>query len=441
MPLPEKQVTAVMQRVLAAVKKSQPKAEALVSASSRRIAHVRFSRNTVATSGEVDETSLRLTLKLGQRVASAATNQADDASLAALVERTSHAVTVAPEDPEAMPVLGAQPFVRNPNVFDAKLDALGATGRAALVKQAIEPGKARGLRVAGFFQQVNGVFCIASSAGLQALHPATSVELTITARTPSGTGSGRGHFHSRSLAGLDAAAVATKACDGASRSENPRKLEPGRYSVILEPHATAILLRSLVSTMDQRSADEGRSYFSKKKVGERVASPLVTIASDPRSPLTPMLPFDDQGRSLEAQRWITGGTLEALSMSRYWAAKTNRQPIGGHPGMALAAGSTPRSTLTQGIKRGVLISRFWYTNWVDGPTLLLTGLTRDGTYLIEDGQLVAPVNNFRFNQSVADAFGACDALSSEVENASDPETSTPAMRTHDFLLASVSEAV
>lgn len=89
----------------------------------------------------------------------------------------------------------------------------------------------------------------------------------------------------------------------------------------------------------------------------------------------------------------------------------------------------------------MLISRFWYTNWVDGPTLVLTGLTRDGTFLIEDGRITTPVNNFRFNQSIADAFLACDGLSAEVESPGDAEVAAPAMRTNDFLLASVSEAV
>jgi predicted Zn-dependent protease len=154
-----------------------------------------------------------------------------------------------------------------------------------------------------------------------------------------------------------------------------------------------------------------------------------------------MLPFDGEGRALGAQAWITKGVVSALATSRYWASKTGKSPIGGHGGFEVAPGSSERSALVAGVRRGVLISRFWYTNWVEAQNLLMTGLTRDGTFLIENGEIVGPVNNFRFNQSVAEAFAKCDALSNTLEAAHDAETVTPAMRTHEFLLASVSEAV
>ena len=444
MPLSEKQLGQAMQKVLAAAKKLEPKAEVFVGLESSKRAHVRFARNEVTTTGEIDEAGLTISVQLGKKAATSSSNQTDDASIAAMVERTVRLAKLAPDDPELMPVLGPQPVTRNDVVFDAKVDALDAKGRAGLVKDALMPGRELALLTAGFLFQWSGLVGKASSSGLVQVHPATGLQFTVTARTPSGTGSGRGQFYGRRLQGLDARGVAKNACDTAKRSENPRKLEPGRYTVVLEPAATANFAESLLSAMDQRAADEGRSFFSKEgssRVGEQLFSPLVTLRSDPRNARTPMLPFDGEGRALQAQPWITAGKIDALAASRFWAAKAKRQPIGGHGGFELAAGTTPRAKLLEGIKRGVLISRVWYTNWVDAQTLLLTGLTRDGTFLIEDGQVVAPVNNFRFNQSVADAFAKCDALSTELEAANDAETVTPAMRTHEFLLASVSEAI
>lgn len=444
MPVSEKQLGQTMQQVIALAKKQRPDAQVFVAAESSRRAHVRFARNEVTTSGEVDELSLQVSVLLGNRAASSASNQTDEASLKAMVERTCRLAALAPEDPELMPVLGAQPVKRNDLAFDRQIDALDAKGRAALVKAAIEPGRSRALPTAGFLAQWSGFFGRASSAGLSHVHPATGLEFSVTARTPSGTGSGRGQFNGRRFGTFDAAAVATRACETAKASENPRKLEPGRYTVVLEPAATGTLASSLLSAMNQRSADEGRSFFSKKdgtRLGEKLFAPIVTIKSDPRSAVTPMLPFDTEGRALEAQPWVTAGTVEALSTSRYWAKQKGRVPVGGHGGFELAAGVVPRAKLLEGITRGVLISRFWYTNWVEAQNLLLTGLTRDGTFLIENGQVVGPVNNFRFNQSVAEAFLKCDALSVEREAANEAETVTPAMRTADFLLASVSEAV
>lgn len=444
MPMTEKQVAQAMQKVLAAVKKLEPSAEAFVGLESARRAHVRFSRNEVTTTGELDEASLSVSVRLGLKAASSSSNQTDDASLVALAERTVRLAKLAPEDPESMPVLGAQRVKRNELAFDPKVDALDARARAAIIKDALTPGRESSLATAGFLFQWSGLVGKATSAGMVHVHPATGLQLSVTARTPSGTGSGRGQFYGRRLTGLDAAGVAKSACETAKRSENPRRLEAGRYTVVLEPAATAIFAESLLSAMDQRSADEGRSFFSKpggSRIGEVLFSPLVTMRSDPRDARTPMLPFDGEGRALEAQPWITAGKLDALATSRFWAQHTKRTPIGGHGGFEVAKGSVPRAKLLEGIKRGVLISRVWYTNWVDAQTLLLTGLTRDGTFLIEDGQVVAPVNNFRFNQSVAEAFTKCDALSVEQEAANDAESVTPALRTHDFLLASVSEAV
>jgi predicted Zn-dependent protease len=444
MPLSEKQLSQAIQKVLAAVKKLEPKAEVFVSLESAKRAHVRFARNEVTTAGEIEEAGLSLSVQLGKKAATSSSNQTDDASITSIVERTVSLAKLAPEDPELMPVLGPQQVTRNDVAFDAKVDAIDAKGRAALVKQALAPGRELALSTAGFLAQWSGLVGKASSAGLLQLHPATALHLTVTARTPSGRGSGRGQFFGRRLEGLDSHAVARTACETAKRAENPRALAPGRYTVVLEPAATATFAEALLSAMNQRPADEGRSFFSKagsSRVGEQLFSPLITLRSDPRNANTPMLPFDHQGRALPAQPWVTAGRLDALATSRFWAAKTKRQPIGGHGGFELAAGTTPRAKLLEGIRRGVLISRVWYNNWVDEQTLLQTGLTRDGTFLIEDGQIVAPVNNFRFNQSVADAFTKCDALSVEVEAANDEESVAPAMRTHDFLLASVSEAI
>jgi predicted Zn-dependent protease len=440
MPLSERQLTQTLQQVLGLARKLEPKAQVFVSLDSARQAHVRFSRNEVTTSGEVDQGTLSVTILLGQKAATSTSNQTDDASMRTLVERTVRLARLAPDDPELMPVLGPQVSPRNAAAFDPAIDALDAKGRAGIVRGALEPGRELRLNTAGFFATWSGLIGKASSAGLLHVHPATGVQLSVTARTPSATGSGRGQFHARRLAGLDGRAVSERACTTAKASENPKKLEPGRYTVILEPAATASLAQSLLDAMDRRAADEGRSFFS-GKMGQKLMGDAISISSDPRNPRTPMLPFDGEGRALTAQPWIVSGTVSALATSRFWAKKTNTSPIGGHGGFEVAPGTVDRAKLLEGVTRGVLISRFWYTNWVEAQNLLLTGLTRDGTFLIENGQIVGPVNNFRFNQSVAEAFAKCDRLSNTLEAAHDAETVSPAMRTHDFLLASVSEAV
>lgn len=154
-----------------------------------------------------------------------------------------------------------------------------------------------------------------------------------------------------------------------------------------------------------------------------------------------MLPWDGEGLPRPARTWVERGVLRELSVSRYWAKQRGLAPTGGYDGAALLPGEVSRAQLLAGVTRGVLISRIWYSNLVDPKTLLVTGLTRDGTFLVERGEVVGPVKNFRLNQSVLDAMRQVDAVGREVERVGSPTWSAPALRTHDFLLASQSDAV
>jgi predicted Zn-dependent protease len=245
---------------------------------------------------------------------------------------------------------------------------------------------------------------------------------------------------------VDFALLARTACAKAAASKSPVALEPGRYTVVLEPAATLELAETVAESLEQRSADEGRSALSKSgggtRAGEKLFSELVTIVSRPGGATAPSVPFDGEGQPLAPRTWVEKGTVKELSVSRFWAKKKGLLPTGGYAGFELLPGTASRDELIKGVKRGVLVTRLWYTNLIDPKTLALTGLTRDGTFLIENGEVTRPVNNFRFNQSAIDALARCDGLSKETGTGSwNPDTRVPTMRTHEFLLASKSEAV
>jgi predicted Zn-dependent protease len=217
--------------------------------------------------------------------------------------------------------------------------------------------------------------------------------------------------------------------------------------VILEPAAVVGIGIFLAGALDRREADEGRSAFSKpgggNRVGEKLFGENVTLRSDPRDVALAGQPFDPEGVPLAPTTWVDRGKLAALPVSRYWAKKSN-VPATGQPGtFILDGGSTPRAELLKGVKRGVLITRFFYTGMVDPQTVLVTGLTRDGVFLVENGEVVAPVNNFRWNQSVLTMLANTDAMSPAEVAPTDfgAFMRAPALRTHDFNLASVSDAV
>ena len=441
----EKTVRDTLQRTLGFVRTAEPKAEASVSVSSEHTAHTRFARNEITTSGDGDEYGLSVTVTLGLRHASSHTNQLDDASLRSLVERTVAMARLSPENPETMPVLGAQTYGKSPLAFDPEISKLDPTARAKVAKQVIDAGRGDSLQVAGFLMHGAGLTGKATSAGMLALHPSAWASLSMTARTADGTGSGHEDNASRRWRDIDVAAMAARACATSVTSKQPKKLEAGHYTVVMAPLAANEFAGQLVGLLDARSADEGRSVFAKPGGGTRekqkVLNDLVTIRSDWSSPDAPALPFDSEGLPLRPITWVDKGVLTQLASDRYWAKKHGRVATNHPTGYVMERGTSSHDAMIKGIKRGVLISRFWYTRWLDEETAMLTGLTRDGTFLIENGEIAGSVNNFRFNQSVVEALKNIDAMASTLSLTGHADARVPEFRTNDFYLASTSDAV
>ncbi len=441
----EKGVRDAMQRVLGFVRAADPKAEASVSVTAEHRANTRFARNEITTSGDREELSLTLTVGLGLRRASASTNQVDDASLKELAERSLGMARLSPENPETMPVLGPQTYGKSPLAFDAEIAKLDALARAKVAEQVIDTGKPSELQVAGFLEHSAGLFGRATSAGLLAMHPMSWASLSMTARTKDGTGSGHEANDSRRWKDLDVTAMATRACATSVASKQPKKLDAGHYTVVLAPLASAEFAGSFVSLLDARAADEGRSAFAKKGGGtrekEKLVNELVTIRSDWSAAEAPGLPFDAEGLPLKPITWVDKGVLTLLPANRYWAQKQSRLATNYPSAYVMDKGASSHEALIKGVKRGVLISRFWYTRWLDEETAMLTGLTRDGTFLIENGEIVGPINNFRFNQSVVETLKNIEAVESKLSLTDNADVRVPEFRTNDFFLASTSEAV
>lgn len=428
-------------RVLALVRPSRG-AEALVSLRSSREGNTRFAINEISTTGDVERLNLQLTVQFGQRQASAEINQVDDRSIDELVGRTVRMARLAPENPELMPVLGKQSYLAARAASDTATVNLSPEARAKAVGAALAAGDAAKVQIAGFVRHTTTARALFSSAGLAAFHASTQASFSCTARTTDGTGSGWASSQSNRFAELDAGALAKVAVEKATASARPKKLEPGHYTVILEPAAVASLLGFFSFGMDARRADEGRSFFTKNRPGAKLFPETITLRSDPTDVALGGVPFDDEGLALAANRWVDKGTLTALRYGRYWAKKQGVQPTGDPGPWTLEGGSATRDELIKGVKRGVLITQFFYLRPVDFQTLLITGLTRNGTFLIEDGAISHPVNNFRFNESPVNMLARCDGLGpTAVPEGDESSMRAPILRTHDFHLASISEAV
>ncbi len=437
----------VAEQALALAAQIAPGAEASVRVDDGRDAYARFAVNEATGAGDTDGTRIAVRVALGRRHATASSNRPDPAALRALVERAAAMAKLAPEDPESMPALGPQSYGLAGPAYDEATAAYAHERRGAQARDAIEACGRAGVTGAGFLQTSAESLFVASSAGLRAAHRATRAAFSMTARTPDGTGSGWAGASSERAAELDTGALAARAIDKATRSAKPRPLPPGRYTVVLEPEAVGDLLGSFLGALDARQADEGRSFFARKGGGNRVGEKLfagdINLASDPADPALPSAPFDDEGLPAAKTRWVENGTLRALRYSRFWASKQGKAPTGRPEAYHLAGGrAASLQDLVKGVQKGLLVTRFWYIRWVDPQSMLLTGLTRDGLFAIERGEITHPVRNFRFNESPAKVFANTTALTRETfRTAGDPRVRVPALVANDFFMASPSEAV
>jgi predicted Zn-dependent protease len=412
--------------------------------------NTRFAVNQISTGGDNYDTTVSVRSTFGTRTGSVTTNKLDDASLKAAVSLSERLAKLSPEDPEAMPELGPQTYVESKGWSESSA-SLDPSARANAARAITEPARAAGLISTGYLETQAGATAIANSKGLFAYAKQTALALTTTVRTEDGTGSGWAGATSHDFATLDPAALGARAIDKARRSVNPVAIEPGRYTVIFEPTAVGNLVQFITGAMSARNADEGRSFFSKQgggnKIGMKVVDERVTITSDPLDPEAYGNTFAPDGQPLSKTTWIENGVVKNLTYDRYWARKQGKEPVGASGTVRMSGGTASIDDMIASTERGVLVTRFWYLRPVDPRTILYTGLTRDGTFLIERGKISRAIKNFRFNDSPIYMLNNLEALGRPVRvsasEAGGPGLAivVPPIKVRDFNFTSLSDAV
>ena len=441
--LTEEQAKAILDKVLALSQADECTATLTGSVDG----NIRFALNQVSTSGIVSNAQLVVQSAFGKREGITTINSFDDASLERVVRRSEEQARLAPENPEYMPAVGKQEFKPSPTFVQATADVTPEQ-RAQVAAASIGPCKDANLIAAGFLQDGQGFAAFANSKGNFGYQRTTNVDYTCTVRTEDGRGSGwvsrnTGDF-SRFKAEDDIQVAIQKARDSAEA----KALEPGKYTVILEPAAAAGLVSFMMFFFDARQADEGRSFLSKKgggtKLGEQVYDPRVNIVADPWHPEAAVLPWDGEGMAREAHPVIKDGKIEYLGYSRYWAKEKGKRAIGQPGNLIMSGGDKSTAELVKSTQKGILVTRTWYIRLVDPQTVLLTGLTRDGTFYIENGEIKHPVKNFRFNESPVIMLNNIEELGKPVRISGDESPFVmmiPPMKLRDFTFTSLSDAV
>ena len=422
--------------------------ECIVNITGSRTGNIRYARNNVSTSGIVEDTQLAVTVAFGKRQGTATINEFDDKSLEKVVRRAEDLARLAPENPEFVPTVDKQVY-KPSETFAAKTAAIDPDFRGQVAAYSIEQSKKNKLVCAGFFTDRTAFETVANSKGVFGHQESTALDFTCTVRTEDGRGSGWVKRSATDTSKFDAREASDVAIEKALRSVDAKALEPGRYTVILEPAATSELIGFMLGGFDARQADEGRSFLSKKgggnRLGEKLFDSQVNIWADPWDKELAVLPWDSNNMlARERMDIIKDGKVAALNYSRYWAQKTGQRAVG-TPGNIIMAGTDKTTAdLIASTKKGILVTRTWYIRLVDPQSVLLTGLTRDGTFYIENGKIKHPIKNFRFNESPVTMLNNIEEIGKPVVIGGDEvqfQMMIPPMKVRDFNFTSLSDAV
>jgi predicted Zn-dependent protease len=408
--------------------------------------NIRYARNTVTTAGATRNRTMVVQSNFGKRSGTATINEFDDAALERVVRRSEELARLAPEDPEFMPPLEPQQYVAAGGWVDATA-TVTPEYRTRVAEASIAAAKSRDCTAAGFFNDTAAWQAMMNTTGLFAYYRNTNMNFTVTMRTNDATGSGYALRDYNDVAKFDAGAASRIAVEKAAASRDAKAIEPGKYTVILEPEAAAGLIQFLMFNFNARNADEGRSFLAKPgggtRVGEKMVDERINVYSDPQNADLPATPWGGDGRSFKRRNWIENGVIRQLFYSRYWAAKQGVEAVPQPSNLIMAGGDASVDQLVRDMPRGILLTRTWYIRSVDPQTVLLTGLTRDGTFYIENGAIKHAVKNLRFNESPVIMLNNLDALgrAERVNGEFGFPCLIPALRVRDFTFTSLSDAV
>jgi predicted Zn-dependent protease len=407
-------------RAVEAMAQALPDAEVAALAARQELALTRFANSVIHQNVAEDATTVRLTVHHHGRTTSGSAVVVDGSGLTGLVDRVAAAVRLAPLD-AGWPGLAAAARPADAEGVDLATAGATPTDRAEVVKGFVDA--AGGLETAGYCRTLHTTGAFANSGGQEARTESVECGLAGIARDRGADGVARSA--PLSIAHLDGDALGAQAAAKARAWADPVELPPGRYEVVLEPGAVSDVLGNIAgSGFNGRAVGEQRSFV---RLGEDQFDPAITLVDDP---LSVGLSLDDEGTPRQRLVLVDGGRTTAVTHDRRTAREYAATSTGHHLVSPYNSGPWPRhvtlspsgepsevatevdgpmadssvAELVAGVERGILVSDFWYTRILDPRSLAITGLTRNGVWLVEDGVVTAPVRNFRFTQSYAQAL-------------------------------------
>jgi len=398
----------------------------------------RFANNQIVQNVRTRRCELTVSVAFGSRTGQAATTEATPEAVQDAVLRAEQIARVAPEDPEYLPPLPPQRYpvlvTYRPETAEA-----GPQRRLKEAARAIGLCEAAGLQAAGIVATYTSAVGIAATSELFAYERRTRAEFSVTARGADSSGWARNA--NRSIDDLDIEALTRRAIDKARFSAQPRQIDAGAMPVILEPAAVIGLLRPLLGSLSARAYYRGTSALA-GRLGTRIVDERLTLRNHPLHPALLGRGFNDYGLPTDFQTWVDHGVLVRLHYDRFTAREHGVSPTYALDAVVLegdgAAGDDAEALIAT-TRRAILVTNFWYIRSVNPNDLTLTGMTRDGTFLVQDGQIACGVHNFRWHDSPLHALNRVDAFTKALDavNISGGKMLLPALRLNEFNFTSV----
>ena len=408
----------------------------------------RFTRNAIHQNIATQDVVVRIRAIVGGATGVIDTNDLRESPLKGAMERAVEIARLAPADPDFPGLVEAAPTSPPDHAFDEDTASASAAQRAKIAADVFATAEKRGFWAAGYVTTSHNGVTILNSRGTRASFDGTDAGINVKQVGPDSTGFAE--MHSTSVTALDGSVVGTVAAEKALRSRHPKAVEPGSWTVILEPPAFGELLSYLIHHFSAETYDEGSSFLS-GGLDKKYVCESVTLSDDYAHPLAPGMPFDYEGQPTQRLSLLDGGVAKNVITDIYWAKKLRIDNTGhGLPApnswgpqarhVVVAPGQKSREELIAETKRGLLISRFWYIRPVDDRLTIVTGMTRDGTFLIEDGEIVSGVRNMRFNESILNALGQADFSSGQYRTTGyNYSIVAPVVKLDDFVFTSRTE--
>jgi predicted Zn-dependent protease len=405
----------------------------------------RFSENQISQNIIKNRFNITITSYFGKRVASASTTELDSEAIIQTIRRSESLARFAPEDPEWVPLLEPQLYEQRTSAWNLATATLSPLARGEMVQRVCRLCSHAGVDGSGTLSTNTSVQSVGNSLGLKAFNQKTEADFSVTARLD--LGSSWNNRTAWTVEQLPIEEITEKVIEQALASRNPREVKPGIYPVIFDAAAFAELLAWVIWNLDARAADEGRSFMSRtdeagkpigNRIGEPMFSPLVQVQRHPGHPLLQTSTFFENGLSNHYLEVIKEGIPQTLSYSRYWAREQGKKPTGAMSPIVMTGSEKSVFDLIAQTEQGILVSRAWYVRYVNPRTLEVTGMTRDGTFWIENGQIAYPIKNLRFNQNLPEMLKTIEAVSSVQRFGN---SVVPGVRVGAFNFSSVTDSV